>query len=132
MTETETKETVEQTVKKEETAIEGFVKIMREFGAKIAEDTRKDLITEIQKVREEAIDDAKTAIREGLGLTKEKISWTTGEIEGLVRKILLEETGDQKRSETIIKDKPIETDEPPKIKRAAEMFEELNKNRGVV
>jgi len=111
---------------------QAFISTMQEYGQQLVEKTKKEILAELDKMVEEVKKEAVTAVRRGLGVDADPVIHLS-EIEGIVRKIALENAEPEKRSETVSKDKP--TEEPAKegfkLKTAQEIWDENNKNRGV-
>lgn len=87
-----------------------------------------DRMNQIAKQKE---DEAVEALRKGLGISKDPVVHLS-EIEGMVRKIMLEEKPHGKRTETLTKEKPTEGTEPEKkIDSAADIHKRLTEKRGM-
>lgn len=111
---------------------EKLIQVMKEYTdasiQKAKENTEKRL-AEVQKETEQELIDS---IRKGLGLQKDPVVHLS-EVEGLVRKILLDKSPHGKRTETITKDKPTEGEgagAKPKIAKSEDIFKKLMEKKG--
>jgi hypothetical protein len=103
--------------------------IMKEYGETLADEVKRDIKTEMDKVVKNTKDELVGSIRKGLGLEKDPVVHLS-DVEGLVRKIVLDGSEHGKRSETETTDKPTEgADDIKKIKSAKEMWKEMTKDR---
>jgi len=106
--------------------------VMKEYGEKLADEVKLDIRTEMDKVVKNTKAELVSDIRKGLGLTKDPVIHLS-EVEGLVRKIVLNDSEHGKRSETKTGDKPTEgTDDLKKIKSTDEMWKEMTKDRVII
>jgi len=104
--------------------------VMKEYGDKLAVDIKKDIEEKMKQVVEETRDEMVQGIRKGLGLEHDP-TVRLSEVEGIVRKMVLEGSEHGKRSETLTKDKPTADEDAKKVvKPAEETFEALMKNKG--
>jgi len=112
---------------------EQISELMKEYGKTLSEQIKSDIKKEMDKVVEDTKKEAVEAIRRGIGLDKDPVIHLS-EVEGMVRKIVLENTESGKRTETVTKDKPAEgpAAEKPPVKPATEIFDELMKKKGTV
>ena len=110
-----------------------IIGVMKEYGKTLAEQIKTDIRTEMDKVIQETKDEMVNGIRKGLGLEKDPVLHLS-EIEGVVRKIVLDDKPHGKRTETLTKDKPIEgaTDEPKKLPSADDLYKQLREKRGML
>lgn len=107
-----------------------LIQVMKEYTdasiQKAKENTEKRL-AEVQKETEQELIDS---IRKGLGLQKDPVVHLS-EVEGLVRKILLEKSPHGKRTETETPEKPTEGPaEKPKIEKSEDIFKKLMQKKG--
>lgn len=110
------------------------VGVMKEYGETLADQVKKDIQDDMKRVVKETKDELVGSIRKGLGLEKDPVIHLS-EVEGIVRKIVLNEKPHGKRSETKIGEKPTEGAEDlgkKIVKPAEEMFKDLTKNRTAI
>ena len=109
-----------------------IIGVMKEYGKTLAEQIKTDIHTQMDKVIKETKDEMVSGIRKGLGLEKDPVLHLS-EIEGVVRKIVLDDKPHGKRTETLTKDKPTEgaTDEPKTLPSAEDMFKEKLEKKSV-
>lgn len=112
---------------------EQISELMKEYGKTLSEQIKHDIKKEMDQVIADTKKEAVEAIRRGIGLDKDPVIHLS-EVEGLVRKIVLDNAEPGKRTETVTKEKPTEgpATEKPLIKTAAEIHEELMKKKGTV
>jgi hypothetical protein len=93
----------------------------------------KQVETKMDEAITKVQDDAVQGLRKGLGINDDPVIHLS-EMEGMVRKILLEEKPHGKRTETITKDKPTEgsTDEPRQLPSADDLYKRLSKQRSSI
>jgi len=112
---------------------EQIAAVMKEYGKTLAEQIKTDIREEMDKVVAETKNEAVEAIRKGLGLAKDPVIHLS-EIEGIVRKIVLEKAEPGKRTETATPDKPTEGEDitKTKLKSAEDLFKEQLAKKGTV
>ena len=101
---------------------------MRPTMLKMKQDILNEMLVQLEEVKKEGV----KAVRSGLGL-EQPVVYTKDDMVKFVREILLEEAGDKKRSETVIKDKPDEGTEEGNYKfdDIEKDFEKMKKDRGI-
>ena len=105
--------------------------VMKEYGDTLAEQIKKDIATKMDTVVKETRDEMVNSLRKGLGLEHDPVVHLS-EVEGMVRKIVLDEKPHGKRTETVTKDKPTEGEGKSPIKSSKEIYDELRKDRPVI
>jgi hypothetical protein len=113
---------------------EQILAVMKEYGKAISEQVKHEIMVEMDKVVKETRVEAVNAIKKGLGLEKDPVIHLS-EIEGIVRKVVLDNTDPGKRTETETPDKPTEGPDLNKekdVKALDDQFNAMLKKRGTV
>ena len=105
--------------------------ITKSFEARLKE-VEANMLKKVAEHVEDIEDEAAKQIRTNLGITEDPVIHLS-EVGEIVRKIYLEEAGDKKKSETIIKNRPDEgpTDGQFKFPPIEQDFEKMKKDRGI-
>ena len=93
----------------------------------------KDVETRMDEAVKKVQDQAVLGLRKGLGISEDPVVHLS-EMEGLVRKVVLEASEHGKRTETLTKDKPDEgkEGEPKKLPSADDLYKQLREKRGML
>lgn len=109
-----------------------ILSVMKEYGDNLAEQIKKDIKVKMDEVVKQTRDEMVGSLRKGLGLEKDPVVHLS-EVEGMVRKIVLDEKPHGKRTETATPDKPAEGSTEALAKKivpsAETIFKDLTKNR---
>lgn len=107
--------------------------VMKEYGDTLADGIKQDIQDRMDKVVQETRDEMVESLRKGLGLEKDPVVHLS-EVEGMVRKIVLDEKPHGKRTETVTKDKPTAgaEDEPKKLPSAEDLFKDKLSKKMVI
>lgn len=106
--------------------------VMKEYGDTLADQIRKDIEDKMKVVIKETRDEMVTSLRKGLGLEKDPVIHLS-EMEGMVRKIILNKEPNDKRTLTKTGDKPAEGDgTPKKLESSEDIFKKLSENKGSI
>jgi len=109
---------------------EKLIAVMKEYTDEAISKAKVNTLKRIEEVKKQTEDELIESVRKGLGLSHDPVVHLS-EVEGLVRKILLDKTPHAKRTETETPDKPT-GGEAPKIPKADDIYKKLTKDRWTI
>lgn len=129
MTETKTETS---TIKPAELPInEKMVQVMKEYVAEIMTQFKADIEKRLVEEKKSIEDELVNSVRTGLGIQKDPVVHLS-EVEGMVRKIVLDNKGEAKKSITETPEKPAQGATAETKIDTETAFSEIIKNKGAI
>ena len=104
-----------------------LIAVMKEYTDAAVKEAKLNTERRLAEMQKETENELIESIRKGLGLNKDPVVHLS-EVEGLIRKIMLDKTPPGKRTETETPEKP-SGEATPKIEKADDIYKRLTQNR---